>query len=99
MTTVDIRVLLADDVDPDDVTQAIVAGSLDGTTVLGATVLTEDAEWEYLSRHTGGEPFMVPTRVFVRGMTIWDGVHDEVPDSDRKFHLRHRVVDDRSETT
>lgn len=102
MTTVDIRVLLADGVSPDDVTRGIVAGSLDGTTVLGATVLTEDAEWESLSQHTGAPPEMVPTRVFVRDTTVWDGVHDWVSEENRKFYLRHRVVDDhddRSETT
>lgn len=73
MTTVDIRVLLADDVDPNEVAQGIVAGSLDGTTVLAATVLVKDEWWESVAKHSGAPSCMVPSTIYTRDATVWDG--------------------------
>lgn len=74
MRTVDIRVLLADDVDPDDVTQGIVAGSLDETTTaLAATVLVKDEWWESVAAYSGAPSHMVPSTIYTRDATVWDG--------------------------
>lgn len=74
MKTVDIRVLLDDNVNPDDVARAIATGaSLDApdTTTFGATVLVEDEEWNKIAY--GETTVKIPSTIFTRDDTVWDG--------------------------
>lgn len=72
MQTVDVRVLLNDDVDVEYFVEQLIGQSRDPGAPLGATQLVDDTSW-IASVDNGCAPKRVPSRVYVRDGVVWDG--------------------------